>query len=478
MAQVRNKNIGSFLLVVKMLILKSKSVLAVLFGLSCLFVFFSCNSDGGSFGQEFINVKTNIITTDTCTVWSYTIKQDSVVTSGTNEALVGKYYDSGLGDTLTAKTCFEMEVPTIPTDLDPNAVFDNVFLNLRYDRYYYGDTTKSFSLKVYPLDKPIYLNNNGYLYNTSPIPYTDENLLGQTTVIPRPNSYDSLYIDIDQNFGSNLFDLIKNNDDRIKFLKSSDGYGISTYIAGFKGFALVPELSNSCILGFAAADTGIYLGLNYHYTSSDDGSVINKTIKIKMNVTSTHTSSYQFNNIRIGFDNPILHKSKIEDKLSSNNNKNTSFCQAGMGIMTRLEFPYLNQLLSQGNIKILSAQLILGATPKTFLVNPLPANFNLYTIDNLNNLGTSFTKSSALLTGTWSLDDYHNEKTYYTLDITSYITSAIQQTNNLDTPALCVTIAAENTKNKNLLFTFTRAILNDNSDLVNPTKLRILYWRY
>ncbi len=85
-----------------------------------LLAFFSCNQDNQTFdiGGKYVDVQTDLRYIDTLTVSSFTVKLDSLRTSGLDDGqgavIVGKYHDPEIGD-VSASSYFKLMLPDIRT---------------------------------------------------------------------------------------------------------------------------------------------------------------------------------------------------------------------------------------------------------------------------------------------------------------------------------------------------------------------------
>ncbi|HEX7869977.1 MAG TPA: DUF4270 family protein, partial [Chryseobacterium sp.] len=91
-------------------------------------------------------VNNKVILIDTLTVEMSTINFDSLVTSNKSRVLVGNYDDPLFGK-VKSNSYFQLASDSYSlissTDTEAaNYVFDSISMILKYDNYYYGDTTK------------------------------------------------------------------------------------------------------------------------------------------------------------------------------------------------------------------------------------------------------------------------------------------------------------------------------------------------
>ncbi|GCD77618.1 hypothetical protein JCM31826_11000 [Thermaurantimonas aggregans] len=149
----------------------------------CPFLFFSCEKDLGSLGLDQIqDQKADFLFTDSIPFVTYTGFDDSIPTSLTGRLLLGRLYSSEFGESKSAfATNFLLEQinPTFPA----NAVLDSVELTLRYLGHY-GDTSVPMHIKVYKLEDRLYLDSTYYSNHM----FTKGQLLGEATIVPRPNT--------------------------------------------------------------------------------------------------------------------------------------------------------------------------------------------------------------------------------------------------------------------------------------------------
>ena len=206
-------------------------------------------------GNDIVESQTNLKILDTFKVELSTVLLDSIATSGSGKLLVGGYKNDEYGS-VGSKGFFELGYPVFPT-LTNLAVYDSAAFILNYSKYSYGDTTALMSIGIHQLTQKITVDESGYLYNWSTFPYLPE-VLGSKSFYPRPNSSDSIVSISANEFGSTIYDLIKNKDDAISTSE--------TFLNYLKGFVLTSESSNNnAILGFNADSNRLSLKIYYHF---------------------------------------------------------------------------------------------------------------------------------------------------------------------------------------------------------------------
>ncbi|MBW4359599.1 DUF4270 family protein [Flavobacterium taihuense] len=425
----------------------------------------SCDSDAdvGEFlvGADYLAIKNKVISIDTVTVEVSTIKLDSLVTSGASRILVGNYDDPIFGKVKAdsyfqvSTTAFNLYSQNSDTDAT-GYVFDSIAMILRYDDYYYADTTKVQTLNIHRVIKKFKPNvNDASFYNNSSLNYDDPSL-GTITYKPKPIGRDSINIKVDNEFGMELFNKLKNNE-----ITTS-----SEFTEYLKGFVLKSSTNASAgIIGFNMLSV---LRLYYSKGTGDTEDTYKKDFTI-LDV------SKQFNAIssdRAGTLIQDLPLSKMN--LSSLYTGNAGFIQSGTGIVCRVDFPNIKQLkyLSEKGA-IVDAKLIMKPVKNSYSeMFPLPEKLSVYVVDKLNRIKATLTNSSgensvAILNNT---NDEFDESVNYELSLGSFLQKEMLK---------------ESDSKSGLLFTLPtlskivdRVALGDQTNKENKMKLQIYYITY
>jgi hypothetical protein len=427
-----------------------------------ILAFLSCNKEDTIFqiGSDYVDINTNIRYVDTLTVHSYTVRVDSIHTSGLDKPamLVGKYSDPEIGN-ISSQSFFRLNPPT-SLSLPKDAVYDSMQLVMLYNGYAIGDTTATYTISAHRLNKILRKREDGYLYNTSAFDF-DPVPLGTVSLVPRPNTYDTLWIRLDDALGNDLFGLIKDNS---AIVQESELFHLY-----FKGFALSYDDADKVVLGFdfptnatvSNAKVLPTMRLYYHYFEYEYHS---KYVDFPIGYENR---SLQFNHTALS-DPVVDFPTSQRDKLPAYLSDNTTYFQAGTGIVTRLEIPYLNNLLAlHNNLIIEKAELQLEPVRNSYTIFPLNKDVYIYATDKLNRFLSSFAAVADL-----TVDNIYQEETYYTFDVTNFIKINLA-TPSEEGPALLVTIAPED-----LYKTFDRVVLGSQSHAENRVKLKIYYLNY
>jgi hypothetical protein len=393
--------------------------------LSLIFVF-SCTTDDTVYevGSDFIENNIQLRVIDTFAVKAGTFKIDSLITSSTNRILLGNVKDETLGS-LTSKSYMQLVANTFT--IDARAVYDSIGFVLNYDTYYYGDTTKVQTYKLHRITETVEPKDADNFYNTSSLVY-DEAVLGQTSFIPNPNkATDSIFIKMDDILGEDIFTKIVDND-----INTTDDF-----LQFFKGLAIVPDISeNNHVLGFNAQSTANITGnssMRLYYSINDDDSEDN-SYYVDFTIPS---ADKQFNEIQTDLSNTIIGDfvDNEEIKLSENTN-NSIFTQAGSGLTSRIEIPWIKKLAEiSENVSTLSAILSFNPLKGSFnKSNPLPNTLSVYVVDHKNRILKQLTDidGNVVTAFLFEEEDEFSENSYYSVDLSGFVEEILFSDINLN----------------------------------------------
>lgn len=388
------------------------SLISIIFIVS----FVSCIDDESSIGDNLVSSNGRSIIVDTCTVKLHTQLSDSSVTSGLSRLFEGRYVSSDFG-IITTHAYFDFSPPSYSTsefgsDATVAVVFDSISLILRYDNFSYGDTTKMQTLHIYKLKEILELDDKNQLYSTSTI--AAETTPWVSHQFYRPTEYHDndtlLEVRLPDEFGLDLFRMMHARSDTL------DSYDY--FKRYFKGVKLSPqENENAAINSFIIDGTFPVIRIYYRTIGTSQAE---KTIDLSIN------SSTAFSRIETDRSNTLLSSLNYKNKtLSSSETENKAYLQGLTGLYTRIDFPYLNELLKLGDYVALS-QAYLYVFPALGTYNaftPLPGELYLnYLGEDGSPMDIYVNQSTTTVqSGTLVEDKIYNENTYYAFDISSYL---------------------------------------------------------
>ena len=427
-------------------------------------LFTSCQTDNleGDFvvGSDYLSINNKVLLIDTLTVEVSTINFDSLVTSNQSRILIGNYTDPILGK-VKSESYLELTPDTYnlgsSSDTETvNYVFDSIAMILKYDRYYYGDTTKTQTLNIHQLTQKIKPNiDDDSFYNNSTLTHYS-NSIGSRTFYPRPIGKDSVNIQMDASFGKNLFDKLKNN-----AFTSSDEF--NDY---FRGIVIKPSTANSSnVVGFT---TACVMRMYYRQANANSEETYTKDFKIA-------DLTKQFNNISLDKTGTIIENlPDSRGKLSSELTNNSAFVQSGTGVACRIDFPFIKQLkyISEKGA-IVDAELIIKPIKNSAsALYPIKDSLQVYECDHLNRISKILTNSdgSQKLAKLNNTPDEFNENIGYTINIGSFLHQEMKKT-YANKSSLILTFP-------NISKGVNRIVLGNQKNAENKLQLKIYYISY
>jgi len=397
------------------------------------------------FGSTYTDQGTgaNIILVDTSTIIMSTALVDSTSTSGTGYLQVGSYNDDYLGN-ITSRAYWQVVPPSSLPTLDPRSTtYDSIGLVLfaKTGSPYYGDTTVFQKYVVNQIDT-LYQEASGQIgwFSNDSLPLGPE--LGSTSVRIFPNlntnlalsntsqgTGDTVRIPLDKALGQQLYTMIYNKSDTI-----TNG---TKWQRWFHGLCLSPGGSNVANLIYGFKDSAL---MRIYYRQNG---VISTGAFIDFPIGS---KSFQFNNIITHYGGNGGYQNKPVDSLlrptqhpqvppltASARTKHVSFLQTIGGLNVKLTFPNITSIaLRSDYIGLLRATLTVRPVPGSYSTTwRLPPAVGIYSTDQNNTLlapipalGTAGSQTGAL-----QLDYFHPLNTVYTYDVTTYIKSALLNSN-------------------------------------------------
>ncbi len=459
-----------------------------------LLIWTSCGGNGMdeisiTTGDEYIDANSDIYFTDTFTVETSTVIADSVATSNTGVALVGKFYNDDLG-TVEAQSVFRVSNPSntdIELDEAPVDEFDSVTIKMDYSQYYIGDTTQTFEFGLYELttdveeiydDRVIEETQYGF-YNSDVVETKEDPIVTFKLSPPRPTKAKDFEVRLPDEWGQEIFNMIGNDefDDSNTRAFSKDKF--YDYI---KGFVLksTAESDNQAILGFlATADSmqiTIYFNGGEAIENDDDPTDDDYTITFSLS-----EDAYQFNSIIADRSSSALETLKTqEDNVYSEDSDNKTFIQGGTGLMTKVRFPYLGQIFQETEKdlnSIVRAQLLLYPVHgMDDILDDMPSTLAIYNTNKINtNLGSvTIDNSTATMALGQSDEDVENQYYYY-LDITEPLVEEVLDDYEYD-PQFSFLIAPNSSDiNESVM---TMIIAGHDAGLKYQPKLRLYTYTY
>ena len=316
---------------------------SAIFFITIVVLGFSCKKEDSIIGLELqpADEKFGVFYTDTISIESSTLKEDSLITNATLYNLLGSFSDSVFGKT---KSSFYTQIKLPTTNISfgntLNCIIDSVVLSLKYSGYYGNLTSQSF--KVYELSESV-LSDKAYYSNTS-LSFNANELGNLDNYKPDPIS--PAYIGKDT-LAPQL--RIRLNDELGKRFINADPsvYANSTnFEAFFKGlYVSVDNPSQSINEGaiFYLDLISATSKLTIYYSENTISKSIDFIIGQGANRVNKFEHDYANTPVEKQFQNKLLGRDRV-------------YVQSMAGVKTKLLFPHLKEFK---NIAINKAELIL-----------------------------------------------------------------------------------------------------------------------
>jgi len=365
----------------------------------------SCSREEGNIiieGQDG-NKQMSLFVTDTLTLLTKTINEDSLPGNGLSYSLLGALNDPIFGKS-KASIFADLSI------VEPNNQFPNteepdsaiLFIPTVDGLNFYGDRNYIHNLTIAPITENIDPAKTYYQTDSFPVDFSlATNYSGQ------------LINDYQDSLGYRNIKLapykgirVKLSAEFTKFLMNMDSEAYETNSgldAHFKGLAIIPESKEVGTGSLAVMDLTNVISNAYR-------------AKILLYYSDTQTFMFGFNGkssvINRGQTGPYT--LEIQNQLDNpNNSYQTTFVQALSGVKTEIQIPHLLNLAKDGNISIQSAQIEFAVkdyneyfftAPRLSLFKPYAEgsqrNFLIEDAVSSSNYGGTFNKSTGTYTFT------------------------------------------------------------------------------
>lgn len=438
-----------------------KSCVSVIAAISFLFLGLqACKKADINFGDEFLNnPNTQVVKVDTFTAALSTVVLDSFSTNATGGVMVGGYDDLPNFGKLTTQSYMQIAPPAFQNaSVYAGALFDSITLRVKIKNFY-GDSTKNFNIQVHELNEKITIPEESVsIFNHKTLAVKPTALANENRIL-RPRTSPNLSIKLDNTLGQNWLNKLKNpNDNDIK----TD----AAFLEYFKGIRLSTNNTNSMAVSFT--DSVI---IRIHYKVSDF-ILVEKTVDFNL-VNNVN----QFNNVevrRVG--TPLQAFSSTVKELPSTATNNVSYLQSSTGVLTKISFPSIENILKLPNYtKLIRATLLVRPVTGTYSTSLfLPPALRLSTTTSANDIGPDLVGfasngSSFVQLGDLQTDYFLGVNTRYQYDVTDYVKLLIS---NPTYPRRSVLLVPQSPA---FSTSFARAIFGNKQHLENKIELQLFY---
>ena len=427
-------------------LLKMRKLITILF-ISVLGFFSSCNSDTfqeHEIGDNLIKKSTEVRLIDTFAINSSTVRMDSMLTSGQSSILFGSYQDEffgrvssdfyavvGLGE------AFGLKSVTVGENIEKVPIrFDSLIFISYPDGRYMGDTLLPQSMTIHRVLEEIEIPEGQYaFYAHSTFPYAEESL-GSSDFMAKPVSQSKEFdaskeedveinrggirFKMDDALGLDIVNRVNIEDDTVLYADKWAKY--------FNGIVLKAGEDNSVMLSYNLQENRMKMRLYYTYTSTELTGTRN------FHDFPISTSSLNFTNFKSDFsstpqDLGVITKQTVD--LSSEKTGDLAFVHGGLGFLTKIKIPYLEELNTIGITGgVLSAELVFYPKYQSYdnSIFKLPTvPFTIYQTDEQNQILTQLPSiaSNSGVSSKYVKNVENWTESYYSVDITSYVNNVL-----------------------------------------------------
>lgn len=320
--------------------------------------------------------------TDTITVRSSTVREDSILTNTLKQYPLGFFNDPVFGKT-AANIALSLTMVNNNTTFGTAPVLDSAVLVLHYGDEFYGDSTSKFRIEVRQLAEQLTANKN--YFNNSGFNVSAAVIGSQLVTIRRKDS-----VKVNQIITGKP-DAIKNKAPQIRIPLSSSFINNNFINAAAANFSTQDV--------FRKFIKGLHLRVNESQSSGPGGiAFLNLSDSSRLDIYYKNTSGTTIDTTLLSF--PITNNvaavpiaaqfthdytgTSVQTQL---NNPNTqydfTYVQGLGGVRTKIRFPHIEKLKELGNITINKAELIVTVVGGTDNYSPSP-RLLMYTTDIAN----------------------------------------------------------------------------------------------
>ncbi len=414
-----------------------------------LFLLVSCEKEPSEIGLNFkTHEKLNIFFSDTSSISALTYSMDSTRSDETPYALAGVVNDMVFG---TSEASFLAQIK-LPEAISPgeNIVVDSVVLFLILDSLYtYGDLFTELNLKVYELEKRLYLDSTYY----SNLDISDSISLDVKGSQNFFTTDSIIEIHLDNSLGEKILsdtNALKSQED---FLNHFNGLYIEAneIISGngvISSFNLLDYRSRMLLYFSNSEEDSLYTTFIFNESS----------VRVNMfeHDKSTANPSYKINHINDDVQDTVI------------------YIQGMAGLYSKITLPYLKNWVDSMPLAVNKAEFIIPLSiddPTTVDVPP-PRNFELLYKDEEGELNT--------ILDSYYTSDYfggvlEDDDEFIRFTITSHVQEYLEELSRGDTLASSFTKNEFYLRVQNPSFVSNRIILTSPTNVLNKMRFKFTY---
>ncbi len=296
---------------------------------------------------------------DTMSMNAYSVKVDSVLTTGQAENLIGFLNDPVFGKVVSS-TYAQLIPDAFSFKGFDGYVLDSVVFSLKYSKSYYGDTLTTQTIHIHEITEPferggLYYSNHELQYNPVPIvshTYNPTPLKTDTSVSVRPSLEVRMKIPVENLFVTNLWNL-----DSTSLHTDTSLVNLDEFVKLVNGIHIKVDPSDG--------ETGALVGFNMtsvdtkltFYTKEDNEDANLKEFDF---VIIPNYSAWLNKHDHMNFEGAETDLLNQINNINKESSKEKLYIQPLAGTRVHFDFPHLKSLNDIGNIIINKAELILS----------------------------------------------------------------------------------------------------------------------
>ena len=219
-----------------------------------LFALTACTDDESDLGSTLMdadalyNAKNYTMTVDT----AYSLRDDSLLTTGNTEIMIGNYHDAIFGK-VTAQYFTQITLPNATTSVAfEDVTIDSVVMTLVYDSVF-PDTTRSYNLHFEVVQLAEAIASDKQYYAMDSIDVNTDAVLFNGTVQTKPGSGT-----VSMHLGGPINSMLQMTANRDAFAEATKGLRIS----------VLPTGSDEGMVAMNLSDTRTLIRVHYHYDTT------------------------------------------------------------------------------------------------------------------------------------------------------------------------------------------------------------------
>jgi hypothetical protein len=354
------------------------ALLPVFLMLAVLTFLSSCKKDPYQVGLDLLppSDTLHVLSTDTSTLFAYSLLQDSCRTDNASTIMLGSIMDPVFGST-TASIYAQFRMSSTEADFGTNPKFDSLVLVLAYSGAY-GDTNTTQNIRVWELSQSLNYDSTYYSHRTVS---TYPTLLANVDVTPRP--HDSVTVYAEKSYPHmriNLNKLTNYLGNKLLYMPEDARTANETFLTFMKGLYIqsTPVYDKGALLSFGISAGYSKLVLYYHTVDT-----IANSFDMLINTSCSYFT--HIDHRAYADADPDLKRQILQHDTTGSKSK--LYLQGLGGVATRIRIPYIRDFNKDGHHIALNNALLILKNYETDTTLQPPPTLVLMKYDSTNTYG-------------------------------------------------------------------------------------------